>query len=430
MKVLIVSTNDVTGGAAIAASRLTEALGNNGVSVRMLVCRKLSNGLYVGKVGNKWSLKWNFLYERLVIWLHNSFSRKNLFKVSIANTGFDITRSEEFKNADVVHLHWVNQGMLSLKVIGKILKSGKPVVCTMHDMWAATAICHHARECEQFHSECRDCPQIKGGRFAAKVWRKKQQILSDCKVTFVCCSEWLASESRKSALLKGQTIISIPNPIDTRLFRPKDKAEARRMMGLPVEGRVVLLASVRVTDVRKGADYFVEAVRMLAHNNPELQTNTTIAILGGQAEEMAVQMALPACPLGYISDASRIVCAYSAADVFVLPSLEENLPNTLMEAMACGVPCVGFNVGGIPEMIEHRVTGYVAQYKDAADLAEGMRFVLCDADNKQLSEACLKKVANRWSEQSVARRYTELYESISFSHSSHRSASTPDMTGA
>lgn len=410
MKVLIVSTNDVTGGAAIAASRLSEALVNNGVSVRMLVCRKLGNGLYVGKVGNRWVYKWNFLYERFVIWLHNRFSRKNLFKVSIANTGFDITCTKEFQDADVIHLHWVNQGMLSLKVIGKILKSGKPVVCTMHDMWAATAICHHARECEQFHSECQDCPQIKGGRLAAKIWLKKQQILSGSKMTFVCCSEWLANESRKSALLKGQTIISIPNPIDTHLFRPMDKLEARRMMGLPVEGRVVLIASLRVTDVRKGADYFVEAVRVLAEKNPELRTDTKIAILGGQAEEMAAQMALPACPLGYISDALRIVAAYSAADVFVLPSLEENLPNTLMEAMACGVPCVGFNVGGIPEMIEHRVTGYVARYKDSVDLAEGMKYVLCECNKAMLREACLKKVASSWSKQSVARRYTELYE--------------------
>ena len=412
MKVLIVSTNDVTGGAAIAASRLSEALVNNGVSVRMLVCRKLGNAIYVGKVGNRWALKWNFLYERLVIWLHNRFSRKNLFKVSIANTGFDITRSEDFRNADVIHLHWVNQGLLSLKVIGKILKSGKPVVCTMHDMWAATAICHHARDCEQFHTACQGCPQLGGSRLAARVWQKKQQILSGSKVTFVCCSEWLASESRKSALLKGQTIISIPNPIDTRLFRPMDKVEARRMMGLPVEGRVVLLASVRVTDVRKGAAFFVEAVRLLAERNPDLQSNTTIAILGGEADAMAVQMALKAHALGYVSEPKRIVAAYSAADVFVLPSLEENLPNTLMEAMACGVPCVGFNVGGIPEMIEHRHTGYVARYKDASDLAEGMRYVLCEADHDLLGNACLKKVASRWSKQSVARRYTELYESV------------------
>jgi glycosyltransferase involved in cell wall biosynthesis len=139
--------------------------------------------------------------------------------------------------------------------------------------------------------------------------------------------------------------------------------------------------------------------------------------LGGHAEEVVAQLPFSACPLGYVSDERRIVQVYRAADVFVLPSLSENLPNTIMEAMACGVPCVGFRVGGIPEEIDHQKNGYVAQYRDAADLARGIRWVLCEADYDSLSRSAVTKVAHHYSQQSVALRYTELYnEAIAQKH--------------
>ncbi len=141
-----------------------------------------------------------------------------------------------------------------------------------------------------------------------------------------------------------------------------------------------------------------------------MKENTGVAILGGHAEEVASQLALPSYPLGYVSNPTQIVNVYNAADVFVLPSLEDNLPNTIMEAMACGVPCVGFRVGGIPEMIRHQVNGYVAQERAAADLAEGIHYVLADADYETLSRECLHQVAQKYSQQSVANRYIEEYQ--------------------
>jgi glycosyltransferase involved in cell wall biosynthesis len=133
-------------------------------------------------------------------------------------------------------------------------------------------------------------------------------------------------------------------------------------------------------------------------------------ILGGHAEEVVEQLPFDAFPLGYVNNEQRIVQVYQAADVFVLPSLSENLPNTIMEAMACGVPCVGFNVGRIPEEIDNRKTGYVANYKDADDLARGLQWVLCEADHDALSKACVRKVAECYSQQNVAKRYISIYE--------------------
>ena len=410
MRVLIINTSERTGGAAVAAHRLMDALNNNGVKAKMLVRDKETDQLTVSSLPQSWRQQWNFLWERFVVWTHLHFRREHLFEIDIAICGTDITKLPEFQEADIIHLHWINQGMLSLKNIRKILESGKPVVWTMHDIWPATAICHYCRGCEQYQVECTKCPLLPGGSMAKRIWNQKQRMLAGQCITFVCCSEWLAGEAKKSALLAEQRIVSIPNAIDSRVFCPQNKQQARQTLGLPVDRRIILFVSQRVTDPRKGMNYFVEAIQKLVQQHPEMRENTGVAILGGHAEEVASQLALQSYPLGYISDPQRIVSVYNAADVFVLPSLEDNLPNTLMEAMACGVPCVSFRVGGIPEMIDHRLNGYVAHPCDAGDLAYGIHFVLAEADYDALSHECVKKVARCYSQQSVANRYIEEYQ--------------------
>ena len=416
MRVLIVNTSERTGGAAVAANRLMEALHNNGVKAKMLVRDKTTDSLTVAALPPSWRNGWHFLWERLVIWLHLRLRRQRLFEIDIANSGTDITRLPEFQEADVIHLHWVNQGMLSLKGIRKILDSGKPVVWTMHDIWPATALCHYARGCEQFRQACSDCPLLPGSgrkQLACRVWKGKQRMMEGHRIRFVACSRWLADEARGSALLKDQQVVSIPNTIDTHVFRPQDKQKARAALGLPQDKRIVLFVSQRVTDPRKGIAYLTEALRQLTVQQPRWRDEAVVAILGGHSEEVAAQLSLPAFPLGYVNQPQRIVEVYNAADVFVLPSLEDNLPNTLMEAMACGVPCVGFRVGGIPEMIDHQENGYVARFQDAADLASGIGYVLGQADYGALSRNCLQKVAHCWSQQSVARQYIKVYEEAS-----------------
>ncbi len=387
-----------------------EALNNNGVKARMLVRDKETDSLTVAALSPAWRPRWHFLFERLIIWLHLRLNRRHLFEIDTAQCGSDITRHPWFKEADVIHLHWINQGMLSLKGIRKILETGKPVVWTMHDIWPATSVCHYARGCEQFHTACRECQLLPSGYLAKRVWKKKCDMLQSQRITYVCCSQWLATEARKSALLKGQTIVSIPNAINTHLFCPQDKKQARQTLGLPADYRIILFVSQRVTDPRKGIGFFVEAIRLLKERYPDMKERTGIAILGGHAEEVASQLELPVFPLGYVSEPHRIVDVYNAADAFVLPSLEDNLPNTIMEAMACGVPCVGFRVGGIPEMIDHLENGYVAELQDAADLTHGIHYVLAEADRDLLSRNCLQKVAHNYSQQSVAKRYMEVYQ--------------------
>lgn len=426
MRVLIVNTSERTGGAAVAANRLMKALNNNGVKAKMLVRDKerpragalagMTDSLTVSELPRSPLLRWHFLWERFVIFCHLHFSRHRLFDVDIANTGTDITSLREFEEADIIHLHWINQGMLSLKVIRKILRSGKPVVWTMHDIWPATAICHLTLGCRNFTTACRQCRLLPGGGssndLASVIWNRKKRMVEDENIYYVACSRWLESEAKKSALLKGQKITSIPNPIDTHIYNRYNKQEARQRLGLPLDKKLILFASQRVTNENKGMKYLIEACQQLT----DLK-QLGVVILGGHAEEVVEHLPLEAYPLGYVNDEHRIVDVYNAVDVFVLPSLSENLPNTIMEAMACGVPCVGFKVGGIPEEIDHRRNGYVAEYRNAEDLAKGIRWILTEADGEELSRNAVHKVAQNYSQQSVAMKYIDVYhQAMAFKH--------------
>ena len=416
MRILIVNTSENVGGAAVAANRLMEALNNNGVKAKMLVMKKTTDHITVVGLPHAWLQRLHFLWERFVIYCHLHFSRHNLFAIDIANAGTDITSLREFKEADLIHLSWINQGMLSLANIKRIVRSGKPVVWTMHDLWTATGICHYARQCPSFRTGCHNCRLLPrgGGKedLSRKVWNRKMALYHNANIHFITCSRWLEGQARQSALMKGQRITAIPNPIDTRLFVPTDKAEARLKNQLPTDRRIILFVAHRVDDDRKGANYFVEAVNRLADANPHFANNTCVAAIGRNSESIASLLHVPTYAVGFVTDERQMASVYTAADVFVLPSLEDNLPNTIMESLACGVPCVGFKVGGIPEMIDHRVNGYVANFKDVADLAAGMAWVLDEADARALSAAARRKVEMTYSQSAVASQYIEVYNEM------------------
>ena len=416
MRILIVNTSERTGGAAVASGRLMNALNNNGAKAKMLVRDKESD--HIAVVGLRRSLlqEWHFLWERWCIFCHLHFSRKHLFEIDIANTGTDITTLPEFKEADVIHLEWINQGMLSLNDIRKIIAKGKAVVWTMHDLWPAAAICHYAHMCSSFKTGCHYCRLLPGGGSAndlsKRVWKCKETVYRNSNIHFVACSRWLEQQAQQSKLLQGMQITSIPNSIDTNIYHPSDKQDARLSAGLPAGGRrIILFVSQRVTDERKGMVYFIEAIERLVALYPAMKERWVVAVLGGHAEDITDKLALPVYPLGYVNDEKKIVSVYNSADVFVLPSLEDNLPNTIMEAMACGVPCVGFDVGGIPEMIDHEINGYVARFKDSDDLMRGIRWVLDpNTDYALLSHRAIRKVTSAYSERSVALKYIEVYD--------------------
>lgn len=416
MRVLIINTSERIGGAAIAAGRLMESLNNNGVKAKMLVRDKQTDQISVVPLARSWMNSVRFVWERVIIWKANSFRKNNLFAVSIANTGTDVTALPEFKEADIIHLHWINQGMLSLNDLKRIIASGKPIVWTMHDMWPCTGICHHARECTNYQDECHNCPFLYNGGGAKdlsyRIFRKKLEVYRNANITFVACSGWLRSLAEKSRLLTGHRTTNIPNPINTSLFKPRNKKEARYKYNLPTDKKLLLFGSVKITDKRKGIDYLVESCHLLAEKYPELKEKIGVVVFGKQSSQLKELIPFPVYALDFVIEEKELVDIYNSVDLFVTPSLEENLPNTIMEAMACGVPCVGFNIGGIPEMIDHLHNGYVAEYKSSQDFAKGISWALTETEYPKLSEEAVRKVASSYSEGSVAKKYIDIYNKI------------------
>lgn len=413
MKVLIVNTNERVGGAAVAANRLMEALNRNGEKAMMLVSRKTSDNLMVADVGRSWLQRWRFLWERWRILMSLKGHRAHLFKVDTAIIGADITRTKEFREADIIHLHWVNHGMLSLNGLRKIFESGKPVVWTMHDAWPSTAICHHTEGCKAYTTECKHCPILPNNGsendLANKVWKRKMHVLKGQNVSFVACSRWLEQQARESRLLQDHYLTNIPNCIDTHVFKKEDKTKAREKLNLPTDKKLIMFAAQRLDDDWKGMKYLLEAINKLTEKHNDWKQTTGIILLGEQHDDLTEHISIPVFHMGYISDEQAIVNVYNAADTIVIPSLQDNLPNIIMEAMACGVPCVGFKTGGIPEMIDHKKNGYIAEQRNADDLSKGIEWVLDNHDYEKLSNEAIKKVSTTYSQHRVALKYIEIY---------------------
>ena len=413
MRVLIVNTSERTGGAAIAANRLMHALNRNGVEAQMLVRDRKTDALEVVSIPQSWRLKANFLWERGVIWLNNGLSKQGIFQVDIANAGTDITTLPAFRQADVIHLHWVNQGFLSLKNLERICASGKPVVMTLHDQWYFTGICHYSSDCDKYRTQCEKCPMLKGPGIdlARRVYNRKRAIYEGRNITFVGCSRWMADLARKSSLTRGHTVTNVPNAIDTDVFKPMDKLEARRRHNLPMDKKLLLFGAQRITDKRKGFDFLVEACEHISMHHPTLPGQLEVVVLGGDAPSVKELLPLPVHIVNYLSNEDDIAQLYNAVDLFVTPSLQDNLPNTIVEAMSCGTPCVGFDVGGIPEMINHKQDGYVADYCDSLDFAQGIAWCLNPDRQPALSAAARAAALATYSQSVAATRYLSIYQS-------------------
>jgi glycosyltransferase involved in cell wall biosynthesis len=418
MRVLIVNTAERTGGAAIAANRLLHALNHNGVEARMLVRDRKTDASEVVNIPPSWRLKAKFLWERGIIWLANGLSKKGIFQVDIANTGTDITRMPEFQQADVIHLHWVNQGFLSLGNLERILASGKPVVVTLHDQWYFTGICHYSSDCEKYRTQCQHCPMLKGQRMdlAQRVFDRKRAMYEGRNLTFVGCSRWMADMARQSRLTQGHTVTNTPNAIDADVFKPMDKAAARQRHHLPADKKLILFGAQRITDERKGFRFLTEACEHIAMHHPTLPQQLGVVVLGGDAQSVKEALPLPVYTVNYLSNEKEIAELYNAADLFVTPSLQDNLPNTIVEAMSCGVPCVGFNVGGIPEMITHKQDGYVADYCDSIDFAQGISWCLNESRHPSLCKAARDNALATYSESVATYNYLQVYRSLLNNH--------------
>lgn len=414
MKILIINKSDSSGGAAIAARRLKDALQANGNDVKMLVQEKLSDDDTIFSTGTGKLKKYKnfilFVFERLYFLF---FEKSKLFRFSFspAIAGENIAKHPLVLEADVIHLHWFNQGFLSLKNLNQLLKLNKKIVWTLHDMWAFTGGCHYSGDCNNYLENCGNCKFLKRpskNDLSAKILKQKRKIIRNNNIQIVTCSNWLAEKARNSELLKGFKINAIPNAIDTNIFCPQDNTAIRKQLNLPVDKKLILFGSANIMDERKGLRYLVSALKKLQQVNSALTENIEILLFGKSNVAFIEELPLKINNLGSISGEANIANIYASADVFVLPSLEDNLPNTIMESLACGTPVVAFNSGGIPEMINHKENGYLAEYKSVEELYKGIEYVLKQNDNK-MNKLARGKVIEYYNQKRVAEKYTSIY---------------------
>lgn len=417
MKIVLLNTSDSGGGAAVAARRLLDALDKAGEDVRMVVRNKKThqqNILSVNTSRFQFFLNYlRFLLERIVIFCRNGFHKKDVFKVSIANTGMDVSVYPVVKEADILHLHWINQGFLSLKDIKRLLELNKPVVWTLHDMWPCTAICHHAWTCERFKDRCGKCPFLHSRKIkdiSYSVWKKKKFMQSSA-IQIVAVSSWLAEKAKESSLTKDLPVTVIPNAIDTTVFYKKDKIESRKSLKLPLDKKIILMGASRLDDPIKGFGYLKQALHVLMQNE-SYRNNLFLVLFGNirEKESFFENLPVPYSSLGEMKNATRIADLYSAADVTVVPSFYETFGQTLIEAMACGCPGVSFNNSGQTDIIDHRQNGYLAEYLNAEDFAAGISWALEQAEG--ISSLCVEKVQAHYTEAVVAEKYLSLYNRL------------------
>lgn len=416
MKIRIISTSDRKGGAAIAAFRLFKALNNRDRSAGMLVRDKYSDeedivGRDQGMIKRVIHFL-RFVAERLYF-LPYERSKEIRFFFSPANTGEDISNLKIIRSADIIHLHWINQGFLSLSDIQKLISTGKPFVWTLHDMWPFTGGCHYSGECERFKNECGDCPFLKNPGphdLSYRILKKKTRIFKDATITIVGPSLWMSGLAKESRLFNNFRIETIPNPIDTGLFRPGDPVQARKSLGLPEDRFLILAGAANLDDKRKGFRLLVDALMMLVEKEPGLRDKAALVTFGKSKDD--IDPGLPVYSKQFLTEEKELVSLYQAADIFVLPSLEDNLPNTISESLTCGTPVVAFNTGGVPEMIIHEKTGFLAEKGDSSSLAEGIFRMFSNPAMNEMKDNCRETAVRMFSNETVASQYRSLYMSL------------------
>jgi len=412
MKILHLNTDDIFGGAANAAFRLNYGLRQISVDSKMLVQAKKSDNIHVYGPDSKLNRVWSKIRPALDILPLQLCRRKNKTIYHIQWFPGSPLKNISLVNPDIIHLHWICDGFIRIEALKKIKK---PVVWTLHDMWAFTGGCNYSEGCERYKSSCGKCPQLsslKERDFSRWVWHRKYKAWQNLNPTIVTPSRWLAECVKESSLFYNKKIEVIPNGINLQNFKPMDKSIARELLNLPKRKKFVLFGAIKATgDTRKGFQYLKPLFQKLKENS--LSKDIEIIVFGSSEPKNAPNFGVPIHYMGRLHDEISLNIAYNVADVFVLPSLQENLPNTGLEAMACGTPCVAFNIGGMSDLIEHKKTGYLAKPYESEDLARGIAWVLENEGRYQkLSSNARKKAEQEFGMELQAQRFVMLYKEL------------------
>jgi glycosyltransferase involved in cell wall biosynthesis len=437
-RVVHLSTDDVTGGAARCAYRLHAGLRRAGVDSRMLVGRRRGTDPAVRRV-DPLSGPGPALRQRLHLWRERRRTARYARNwpetpeaFSSGRAGLQIDWPSQLDGSDLVHLHRV-EGFLDYHSFFPSVPATLPLVWTFHDMHAVTGGCAYDGGCGRYRARCGACPML-GSRDerddSRRTWQRKRALfeaLPSDQLRVVTPSRWLADTVRGSALMGGRFQVTvIPYGLDTDDFAHRERGPVRDLLGIPRDARVVLFVAQVLNNRRKGFD-------LLARSLESLRDLPDLFLLSVGSGAPRLDNGVPHLHLANVGNDRLLSAIYSAADLFVLPSLEDNLPATALEALACGTPVVAFDAGGIPDAVRDGVTGRLAAVGDVPALAGAIRDILSDpAERDRLAEQCRATAVAEYALEVQARRYRDLYHDLLGTRSpsgstKHQSPGTPSM---
>ena len=412
MTVVHLSTHDLRGGAARAAYRLHEGQLLAGIDSRMVVQESQSTRASIYAPESSALRGWAKLRPHLEDLPLKCYRSRRDLPFSIQWLPDRLNTAVHSLEPDLIHLHWICGGFLQIETIASF---DSPIVWTLHDMWPMTGGCHYSGSCDGYQSRCGQCPQLGSQSLvdlSRLTWLRKRMSWTNLDMTIVTPSRWLAKCVQSSSLLESFRTEVIPYGLDLDVYRPIDTEQARNLLNLPQNITLVLFGAVNSTsNPRKGFDLLLRALNRL---EVKQSTKTVeLAIFGASSPEEGSELPLPTHYLGSFSDDVALRLLYSAADVFVAPSREDNLPLTVQESLACGTPVVAFDIGGMEDMIEHEMNGYLAKSFDAEDLAHGISWCISGNDRRvQLSAEARRVAEEQFSSERQAKAYMELYREI------------------
>ena len=411
MKVVLLNSYDTEGGAARAAYRLHQGLHGIGVSSQMLVKNKKSgdpNVIWSQKgIANK--------FDKIISTISNSplrlYPERNRAIFSPEWLPDSLAAKVAKIQPDIINLHWVCGGYMQVESVPKF---NKPLVWTLHDMWAFTGGCHYSEECDRYTKSCGSCPQLHSSKdpdLSRWVWQRKAQAWKNLNLTLVTPSHWLAECAKSSSLLQEYPVNVIANGLDPEVYKPLNRRLVRESLNLPQNKQLVLFGAMQGTEDRwKGFPLLVPALQSLSKS--EWQDKIELLVFGSSQPENPINVGFKTHYLGRLKDES-LAKVYAAADVMVVPSRYEAFGQTASEALACGTPVVAFDVTGLKDIVDGQQNGYLAKPYETEDLARGIAWVLEDPDRHQkLCRSARLKVEEKFTLQVQARAYKNLYEEI------------------
>ncbi|WP_258104027.1 glycosyltransferase [Marinoscillum sp. MHG1-6] len=413
MNILILTTFEKSGGAGIAANRLAASLKNSGFNVKLAYALGDSSGEGKVNMTNSFFLKasfwWNFISERVFV---RSFisKKKYLYKFSLGKSGLNLSRNLEVAWADVIHIHWVNFGFVSLEEIYNLSKI-KPIIWTFHDFWPITGGCHIPLSCELFKDKCQSCFYTsKPSDRAEKQLNEKTLFFKKFRGQITVVSHWLKEQVLAGKVLKDRDVRVLGNSLNTKLYHPiADKVELRYKFNLSPEKFIIVAGAADLNDEIKGFSFLIETLKIL----DGLDDFSCTLILFGRGTHSLNFSNIEIRHVGAVASPKQMCEIYNLGDCFVLSSIQETLSYTTMEAMACGIPVVCFDAGGVTDLLIHGKTGYLSKLRDSKDLAKGIFHFYTSPDlRREVSEQCRKHVANNYDEQVVSLDYYNLYQEV------------------